>query len=269
MSSDLPLARRDRNIARVRHELRLRLLEVIAVEHVTPHALRATLGGAQIIGFASSGFDDHVKLFIPAEDHVFEALPELGPRGRVFDPSAPVPAMRDYTPHAFDAVGGTLQLDFALHDAGPATAWARRAAPGDRLIVGGPRGSFIVDTGFDWNLLIGDETAFPAIRRRLAELTADARALVIIEIDGVEDEQRLDTVASVEIHWVHRDQKKLLEAVKGTVFPGGDCYAWIACESSDARALRRHLLDRGFDSRSLKASGYWRRGAEGTHDVHD
>ena len=257
----------DRSVERVRHDLRFRLLEVLAVEHVTPHALRVTLGGEQMKGFVSKGFDDHVKLFVPAEGQIFDRVPELGPSGPVFDPDQPAPVMRDYTPHTFDPAGGTLQLDFALHDAGPATAWARRATPGDRVIVGGPRSSFVVGTGFDWHLLAGDETAIPAIRRRLAELPAGTQARVFIEIDGPEDEQHLSTPASVRVHWVHRSWQTLLEAIEGCDLPKGSCYAWIGCESSEARTLRRCLLERGIDPQHIKASGYWRRDASGTHEV--
>ena len=71
--------------------------------------------------------------------------------------------MRDYTPRRHDAEAGTLEIDFALHEAGPATQWAEQAKVGDLLGVGGPRGSFIVPTDFDWHLLIGDDTALPAI----------------------------------------------------------------------------------------------------------
>lgn len=181
--SSTRLVPQDRSIQRVRHDLKLRLLSVVAVDQITPHARRVTLGGAQLHGFTSLGFDDHVKLFIPVEGQVFATLPEIGPSGPAFDLRRPAPAMRDYTPHSFDPVGGTLQLDFALHDAGPATLWARRAQPGDRVIIGGPRGSFVVGIGFDWHLLVGDETALPAIRRRLAQLPAGSRAAVFIKID--------------------------------------------------------------------------------------
>jgi NADPH-dependent ferric siderophore reductase len=259
----------DKSVERVRHDLRLRLLEVVSVEHITLHALRVTLAGDQMSGFVSQGFDDHVKLIIPAEGQSFDTLPELGPHGPVFDPGQSIPVMRDYTPHTFDSIGGTLQLDFALHDAGPATAWALRAKPGDRVIVGGPRGSFIVGTGFDWHLLVGDETALPAIRRRLAELPASTRALAFIEVDGAEDEQQLNTAALVRIHWVHRGRQTLQEAVESNVFPDGACYAWIACESSDAKALRQYLIKRGVDSKTIKASAYWRRHAVGAHEVFD
>ena len=75
--------------------------------------------------------------------------------------------MRDYTPRAFDAAGNRLTIDFALHDAGPATAWALNARPGETLLIGGPRGSTVVPDDFDFYLLAGDETALPSIGRRL------------------------------------------------------------------------------------------------------
>jgi NADPH-dependent ferric siderophore reductase len=73
-----------------------------------------------------------------------------------------------------------LHIDFAIHDAGPATDWALRARIGDALEIGGPRGSAVIPMEFDWYLLIGDETGLPAIGRRLEELPAGSRALVIV-----------------------------------------------------------------------------------------
>lgn len=258
----------DRSIARIRYELRLRRLEVVTVAQITPHLVRIVFGGA-LGDFASQGFDDHVKLFIPAPGESFDEVPALGPNGPVFDESRPKPAMRDYTPHDYNPETGTVQFDFAIHDSGPATSWALRARPGDPIIVGGPRGSFVVGSGFDWHLLIGDDTALPAIRRRLAELPAGAHAVVFAEVDGPADEEPFKSAASAEIHWVHRTQTRLLDAVAAAAFPSGSCYAWIACESTEAKALRSALLERGFDRRTLKASGYWRRGATAIHDLHD
>lgn len=259
----------DRNVSRIRHALRLRRLEVVAITRITPHLVRITLGGDQLAGFVSRGFDDHVKLFIPAKGQSFDEVPALGPNGPIFNEDGPKPEMRDYTPHDYDPDKGTVQLDFVVHDAGPATSWALGARPGDRLIIGGPRGSFVVGSGFDWHLLIGDDTALPAIRRRLAELPAGARVVVFAEVDGPEDQVPFKTAADAEIHWVHRTQARLLDVVAAAALPRGSCYAWIACESAEAKALRSTLLERGFDRATLKASGYWRRGVTAVHDVHD
>ena len=274
-TSSAPTTRADRLPQRVRHTLRLRRLSVLAAERVAPHLIRITLGGAELEGFASPGFDDHVKLFFadPATGSLL--LPTPGPDGMVW-PEGPRPAMRDYTPHHHDSATGTVQLDFVLHDAGPATAWAEQAQPGDTLAMAGPRGSFIVPTAFDGHLLIGDDTALPAIARRLAELPAGAKALVIAEVDGPADELPLPTAADARIVWVHRTgaadaaEPPLLATLRGTPLPEGDFHAWIGCESAVAKALRAHLVEAcGANPKWVRASGYWRRGAAGTHDSHD
>ncbi len=269
-----PSAVTDRAPQRVRHALRFRALDVLAVEHVTPHLVRVTLGGADLEGFHSPGFDDHAKLFFPDEATGALTLPTAGPDGPVW-PEGRKPTMRDYTPRRFDAEAGTLAIDFALHVAGPATRWARQAAPGQRLGVGGPRGSFLVPTAFDGHLLIGDDTALPAISRRLAELPAGARALVLAEVDGPADHVALPSAADVTLAWVHREGATpgavpLLDALRAATLPAGDLHAWIGCESAAAKALRAHLVgERGLNPKWVRASGYWRRGSAATHDTHD
>lgn len=264
----------DRTPRRVRHELRFRKLAVKTVQRVTPHLIRVTLTGDDLAGFQSPGFDDHVKLFFPDPATGKLSLPTMGPEGPVWAEGRPT--MRDYTPRRHDAKAGTLEIDFALHEAGPATQWAEQAKAGDILGVGGPRGSFIVPTEFDWHLLIGDDTALPAISRRLAELPAGARAVVLAEIDSEADEIAFDTQAELTLKWAHRRGTEpglshvLLDALKAIELPAGDFHAWVGCESAIAKALRAHLVgERGANPKWTRASGYWRRGAVATHDSHD
>ncbi len=263
----------DRTPQRVRHELKFRRLEVLGTERLTPGMVRVTLGGADLAGFHSPGFDDHVKLFFPDPVTGEIVVPRPGPNGPETPADGPQPTMRDYTPGRFDAQALTLEIDFAVHDAGPATSWALQALPGQRLCVGGPRGSFILPTDFDWHLLIGDDTALPAITRRLAELPAGARAVVLAEVDTEADVLPLPSQAQVEVHWVHRQGKapgqaeRLLTRLRDIVLPGGDFHAWVACETGVAKALRSHLVtERGANPKWTKAAGYWRRGNAGAHD---
>ncbi|MNR76071.1 NADPH-dependent ferric-chelate reductase [compost metagenome] len=263
----------NRTPQRVRHTLRFRSLEVLKTERITPHLLRVTLGGDELADFVSPAFDDHVKLFFPDANGVL-ALPTAGPDGPVW-PNGVKPVMRDYTPRHFDEVAKTLEIDFALHLAGPATRWAEQAAPGQRLGVGGPRGSFIVTTDFDWHLLVGDDTALPAISRRLAELPATAHAIVIAEVDSVADQVELPTAANVQIVWAYRDQAEpasfpVLAALEQLALPEGDFHAWVACESAAAKAVRAYLLTtQNANPKWIRASGYWRKGSADTHDSHD
>lgn len=265
----------DRTPRRVRHELRFRQLTVKTVQRVTPHLIRITLTGDALQGFTSPGFDDHAKLFFPDAATGQLTLPTAGPDGPVW-PEGGRPAMRDYTPRRHDAQANTLEIDFALHDAGPATQWAEQAKPGDIVGVGGPRGSFIVPTEFDWHLLIGDDTALPAISRRLAELPAGARVVVLAEVDSAADEIPLETQAELTLRWVHREgaapglSPVLVDTLKAMTLPAGDFHAWVGCESAIAKALRAHLVgERGANPKWVRASGYWRRGAVATHDTHD
>jgi NADPH-dependent ferric siderophore reductase len=258
---------------RVRHEPRRRLLTVQQVERITPQMARITLGG-DLAGFVSASYDDHVKVFFPLPGRNEPTLPEPGPDGTVPEGVERSPG-RDYTPRRFDA--DRLVIDFALHDAGPATSWAAQAKEGQKLAVGGPRGSFVVTDDFDWYLFVGDETALPAIGRRLEELRAGARAVVVAAVTGREEEQRFESRAAVETVWVHRplsqatDPAPLVDAVRGLTLPStGDGYAWAAGESQTAKLLRRHFVDeRGLNKAWVKAAGYWKQGATAIHETHN
>jgi NADPH-dependent ferric siderophore reductase len=245
------------SIARVRHETKRRRVAVTRLEPLAAKMLRIVFAGQELEQFTSLGFDDHVKLFFPTgENHT----------------------MRDFTPRRFDAQAGELWIDFYLHDVGPAAAWAAQAAVGQPLSVGGPRGSFIISPeGIDSHVLIGDETALPAIGRRLEELPASTRALVVIESDGGATGYPLESRAALEVVNVARDARtaaparEIIDALRSVKFPSGHCFTWVAAESQAARAIRRYLTDeRGLDRHWIKAAGYWQRGAIGTHDtIHD
>ena len=254
-------------IARVRHEARRRILTVQQVERVTPKMARVTLGG-DLTGFTSAAYDDHMKVFFPLPG---QSAPTVADQSE----DAPRSPGRDYTPRRYDVARNELVIDFAIHEAGPATDWATKAKPGQQIGVGGPRGSFVVPDDFDWYLFIGDETALPAIGRRLEELRSGTRAIVVAAVAGPEEQQTFASKASVETVWVHRplsraeDPAPLLDAVRKLDLPkSGDGYCWAAGESQTAKLLRQHLVgDRGLDKAWVKAAGYWKRGAVSIHET--
>jgi len=260
---------------RVRYPLKIRRLTVARIVHVTPTMIRVTVAGPDLDGFESRSYDDHVKLFFarPGEDE--PALPTFGPNGPVF-PEGRKPIARDYTPRRYDAATGELDLDFAVHEAGPATEWAVNAGVGSTLHVAGPRGSMIVPDDFDWYLLVGDDTALPAIARRLEELRPAAKVTVIVEVGSAADEMPLPSQASASITWLHRgdaapgEGRLLDDAVAAFRRGEGEGFAWVACESDTAKRLRAILVgDLGLPKQRVKASGYWKRGLVSYHDTHD
>jgi len=250
-------------IHRVMHEIKRRRLEVLRVKDITPRMRRITLGGPQLAGFVSLGADDHIKLLFPQNATEQAALdnPDFSLQGE-----GPKPAMRDYTPRRFDLAIGELDIDFVLHGDGPASTWAEQVKVGQHLYIGGPRGSMIVPDIFDSYLLIGDETAIPAIARRIEELPTGRKVLAVIEIENAAEQQPLHSAAEVEVIWVVRGQDDLLETVQNLTLPGGSLYSFVATETKLSRQVRRVLLDEHKVNESfLKAVGYWR--ADGSDEA--
>lgn len=233
-------------IQRVRHELQRRSLLVTAVEHLTPHMIRISLTGKDLDGFVSASPDDHIKIFIPGLDGTL--------------------TRRDYTPRSYDPKNHALILDFVNHDGGPAAAWARAAQVGDRLDIGGPKGSQVIADPVDHWLLIGDETALPAIGRRVEELPAQARVTTVVAVPCVEDEQVFTSSARQSPHWVHRpmqdaDQaQSILKVLEALTIEDGT-FIWVGAEARVAKAVRQYLVEkRQVPLQWIKASGYWVKG---------
>ncbi|MQB15448.1 siderophore-interacting protein [Pseudomonas lactis] len=249
-------------IHRVTHEIKRRRLQVLRVVDITPRMRRVTLGGPELAGFISLGSDDHIKLLFPqnAQEQAALESPSFSIKG-----DGPQPAMRDYTPRRYDLDIGELDIDFVLHGDGPASTWAEQVHVGQHLYIGGPRGSMIVPDIFDSYLLIGDETAIPAIARRLEELPAGRKVLAVIEIADAAEQQVLSSAAEVEVIWVLRGQDDLLDVVRNLTLPSGTLYSFVATETKLSRQVRRVLLDtHKVNEQYLKAVGYWR--AEGSEE---
>lgn len=252
----------------------MRLLEVKRVVSPTPRVRRITLGGAEIEGFVTLSPEDHVKIFFPARGERMPVLPAIGPAGMATR-EGPKPVMRDYTPKRFDPLAGELDIDFFLNDGGGvASAWAAQAAPGQALGVAGPRGSHVVPLVFDWYLLVGDETALPAILRRLEEFP-EGTPVVVVAIVATEAEiQPVPVWAGESVTWITLPPEKraggavLVETLRRMAFPRGEGFAWVAGEVEEARLVYRHLLqERAFARERIHVSGHWKRGVS-NHDHH-
>lgn len=250
--SPTPISPAAPTLNRQRFEPKRRSLTVLTTERVTPSMLRLVLGGDDLADFASAAPDDHVKVAIPGPDGTEER--------------------RDYTPRRFDAARRELTLDFALHEAGPATLWALNARPGDTLDVLGPRGSAVVEGEIGQWLLIGDETALPAIGRRIEEAAAGTRLTSLVAVTGAAEEQVFRTAATLDARWIHRpasaltDAAPFLKALEGMALEPAT-YIWVAAEASVARAVRAYLTEtRGVPLGWTKAAGYWVMGQADAHE---
>ena len=248
--TDAPTAHADERpsrIQRVRHELHRREVTVARIETIGRHFLRITFTGESLATFTSLGFDDHVKfMFTDAQGEVVR---------------------RDYTPRHIDLARREVNIEFALHGDGPADAWARQAQVGMAAVIGGPKGSMILPTDVDWHVLIGDDSALPAIHRRLEELPASARVQVIVEVKDADDRRDFSPCAAhIDVQWVN-SPRALLEAVTRLELPPGEGFVWAAGEAATMARTRELLVEQHRLPRdAMRVSAYWKRGATDFHE---
>ncbi|WP_318217836.1 siderophore-interacting protein [Streptomyces sp. SCL15-6] len=238
--------------------------QVVRTERLTPHMQRVVLGGDELSAFSADTCTDHyVKLLFPAEGVTY---PEPFDMERIREefPREQWPVTRTYTVRQWDAEHHELVLDFVIHgDEGLAGPWAKRVQPGETVRFMGPGGAYAPDPAADWHLFAGDESALPAIARSLEALPDGARAFAFVEVEGPQEEQKIDS--DVEVVWLHRGDRPvgqaLVEAVRGLDFPEGRVHAFVHGEAACVKELRKLLrVEREIPREDLSISGYWRLG---------
>lgn len=182
---------------------------------------------------------------------------------------------RDYTIRALDRSAGQLSMDFVLHGDTPAPVWAKRARDGDTMLARGPRGRTVINPAADWHLFCGDETCLPAILHMLETIDANAKVQAFIEVDGPADHQPVPPAFASSVVWLHRNGRRpgpsalLLDWLASSPLLDGRGHAYLIGETSNVRAQRRHLIERGFAKEQISSEGYWRPGRIGGHDHVD
>lgn len=253
----------------------LRAVEVRRVERVTPRLVCVTVAGPDLDGFTPPGPAQHIKVFFPSDGQSDTTLPMRGPEGSEFPPDQPRPLSRTYTPRRWRPESRELDIEFVLHGDGLGSKWATRAREGDVLVLAGPGGRYQIDADADWYLLAGDHAALPAMGTILEALPASTQVRVLVDVDDDADVCTLPASASVELTWLHGPHDpspaaRLEEAIRDADIPrDARVGAWVACEASTMRRIRRYLLDeRRLAPSSVHTQGYWRQGAA-NHPDHD
>ena len=181
---------------------RAKLAVVRRTERITPHMIRVVLSCDE---YADNGMTDHyVKLLFPKAGVDYPEPLDMGIVRETF-PADQWPVMRTYTVRSWDEAAAELTIDFVHHgDEGVAGPWAANAQPGDKLWFSGPGGGYTADPAADWHLLVGDESALPAIGSAIEQLPAGARAKVYVEVEDESDEQKFGGSEGIELTWFHR-----------------------------------------------------------------
>jgi NADPH-dependent ferric siderophore reductase len=203
-------------------------------DELSPHLVRLTLDIDP--AFESTGIpDEWVGLVVPGQ---FQS--------------------RYYTVRSYAA--GTLVLDVVLHEVGLVTEWVvRDDCVGSTVTITEPKGSFDPPPDASWLLLVGDLTGLPAMAR-IAE-TVDLPTRIWAEVADALPGYLPD---SADITWLEASPgtSRLAEVVESIDWPDGDGYFWMAGESAQMRAIRKHLMrERRLPATAYDVMGYWRSSA--------
>lgn len=245
--------------------IKIRELEVLRRAMVTPRMVRVTLGGPGIAGFESHHPDEHMKLVFPDADTGLTRAPTQD--GDHLDWADPFPPTREYTVRRYDRDAGEVDIDFVVHAGGLASEWAQQAPIGSTLWIAGPRPSLYVPPAFGFLVLLGDETALPAIGRWLEELPDDARGVAAVEIHDDAERQDLRVPHGFTLTWLSRGG-----APAGTTTLLGDfaerielpsdthTYVFASAEAGCVKPVRRWARAQGIGPKQSDIGGYWKKG---------
>jgi NADPH-dependent ferric siderophore reductase len=151
-----------------------------------------------------------------------------------------------------------LVLDVVVHEEGLVTSWASGDCVGDRVVVTEAQSSFALPGGAAWLMLVGDLTAMPAMAR-IAESHPDLPLSIWAEVPDDLPGYLPDGVDVVWLSPPAPGRSRLAEVVEAIEWPAGEGYFWMAGESAQMRAIRKHLMRvRRLPSTAYDVMGYWR-----------
>ncbi len=255
-------------MAKIRREpSAYRRVSVVSVGELSQHMMRIVLGGHELDGFAIESPASSVRLLLPEPQS--NELVMVTWTGNQFElPNGSRPPIRTFTPRDFDAERNELTLDIVVHDHGAATDWARRAAPGDEVAISGPGRSEELNPDARSHLLVGDESALPAIAQLLEWIPADRTIEVHVETRGRDAHLELPDHPGATVAWHDAADgaepgDAMVEAVVSLTDLADD--VWVAGEAAAVQRLRKHLFDeRDRDRTNVTARGYWKKGRSAT-----
>jgi NADPH-dependent ferric siderophore reductase len=239
--------------------------EVVDVEKLTPRMVRVVLGGEGLADFTPTPFTDQYvnALFLP--DDAPYAPPFDLDEARAL-PAEQRPVGRRYTIRWWDEATRRVAIDFVVHgDVGRAGRWANHAEPGDRLQIVGPSGGYAPDPDANAHLMVGDESAIPAIAASLERVPEGRPVRAVLLVDDADHHLDLTSPGRLETIWVHRleaagDADQLLHAVEAATLPAGPIQVFVHGEAAEVRAVRRHVIgERQIPRTQTSISPYWRR----------
>ena len=239
-----------------------RRVEVRSTELLSPRMLRIVFGSDELDGFEIEAPASSVRILVPPSPSDELVMPEW--TGNQFEmPDGSRAPIRTFTPRAFDRSRNELTVDVVLHAFGHVTDWARDASAGDVAAISGPGRADPLPEAAS-HLLVGDESAIPAIAQLLEAIPLDRTVEVHVEVTDIEAKIVLPEHEGATVTW----HVTPTDATPGDAMVSAAMAVeelsddvWVAGEAAAVQRLRKYLFDEcGRARSSVTARGYWKHG---------
>ena len=237
----------------------LRRLTVLHAEPRSVRMMRVVVGGVGLEGLELPEPAASVRFLVPWPGETFELPMWNGNEFLLADGRRS--ALRTFTPVHLD--GHELTIDIVRHRGGAIADWSETASPGDPCAISGPGRGETIDESADRYVLLGDETAIPAIEQLLRVIPASMEVDVHLEVDHPDARLVLPDHPAATVVWhpavdTEPPGTSLRRAIAGTTVTGGT-RVWAAGEAASMQAIRTHLFDERATPRShTTIRGYWK-----------
>lgn len=251
-----------------------------------PRLRRVTLAGDELLGLDPGLPGASVRLLLPRRSETVDA-PDERPPARLelprwtgneflFD-DGERPAIRTLTPLRVapapgDPLAAELDVEIVLHGDGALARWAEQARPGHLVAVSGTGRGYTIDRSARSFLLVGDESALPAVSTLLAALPSETVVDVVIEIAVPAGRVGLPSHPGATVRWVELPGGSdpgdaLVDAVTRSEIDH-DTRVWAAGEAAAVQRIRRHLFtELGIPRSNAVVRGYWKSGRRGAGEL--
>ncbi|MDJ0664316.1 MAG: siderophore-interacting protein [Acidimicrobiia bacterium] len=237
-----------------------RRVRVHSTARLGPRMVRITFAGDELSGLEIEDPAASVRLLLPNPGEDLTIPTWNGNEFLRDDGSRPI--IRTFTPRRFDPEVPELDLDLVLHSAGAASAWALQATEGAQAAISGPGRGYEVDPGVTDYLLVGDESAIPAISQLLEAIAPNATIRVHLEVEGEFGQVDLPGHPGRHLSWHTLDDEQrgshVVRALASEEI-GPDTTIWCAGQAAAMQKVRNHLFkERGVARSQATVRGYWK-----------
>lgn len=178
------------------------------------------------------------------------------------------PVSRVYTIRSYDPETNLVEIDFVMHENGPAMTWLAGAKPGSELWMTGPRAHLVPDFEQGRHVsLFADETAIPAVYSILNTWPEGIEGTVWVETDDRAAFDELPAIPGVALCLLPRPANRpagttgrLVAAARRALAADPEQILWAAGERQEMREIRTLCREHGVERDDTRIMGYWKLG---------